>query len=164
MILFVFFDNIVNNTKVTITGLDSMDYAYNDIEIQNARFFMVLDYGLPIIGAKIGGLNGTEIEEIKSNAKPLHMHHFYNKSKPYTPKFIEILNKYGIDVDGSWNKSLLPHMGMHPNALYDFMLDNVREFDKTANGDKELFLKLFSAIKERIIDNPDILYKDYWRY
>lgn len=86
-----------------------------------------------------------------------------DKSKSYTPQFQEITNKYGLDLKGAWNKEVLPHQGRHPNAYHDFMLDNVRQFDNIANGDKDLFLDLFNGLKQTVNNNPEMLYKNYWR-
>ncbi len=32
-----------------------------------------------------------------------------------------------------------------------------------AQGDKNVFLELYENMKKYITDNPDMLYKDYWR-
>ncbi len=74
----------------------------------------------------------------------------------------EIVNKYGFSLDDVWNKDLLPHQGRHPNAYHDYILDNMQRFDRVADGDKDKFLKLFGQLKQKIIDNPAVLYKDYW--
>jgi len=36
-------------------------------------------------------------------------------------------------------------------------------FDRIANGDKTKFLKLYDQMKQKIINNPEMLYKDYWK-
>ncbi len=74
-----------------------------------------------------------------------------------------ITNKYRLDLDGAWNKELLPHQGRHPYAYHDFVLDKLSTYDKIAKGDKEKFLKLFEGLKKEVRDNPGMLYKDYWR-
>jgi hypothetical protein len=38
----------------------------------------------------------------------------------------------------------------------------MQKFDKIANGDKKKFLELFDKMKQSIIKNPSMLYKDYW--
>lgn len=38
----------------------------------------------------------------------------------------------------------------------------MQKFDKIANGDKSKFLKLFDQMKQKIINNPGMLTKDYW--
>ena len=32
-----------------------------------------------------------------------------------------------------------------------------------AQGDKDIFLKLFDNLKNNVKSNPDMLYKDYWK-
>lgn len=42
------------------------------------------------------------------------------------------------------------------------VLDNMQKFNKIAKGDKTKFLKLYDQMKQKIISNPDMLYKYYW--
>ena len=99
-----------------------------------------------------------------TTTKPNQVHHFAtNKSKKYTSQFESITKKYGLDLDGDWNKELMPHQGRHPYAYHDYVLDNMQKFDRIANGDKTKFLKLYDQMKQKIINNPDMLYKDYWK-
>ncbi len=97
--------------------------------------------------------------------KPNQVHHYAtNKNKIYTQEFKDITDKYGLDLDADWNKELLPHQGRHPNAYHDFILDEMKNIDNIANGDKEIFLELYeSEIKSVIRDNPDMLYSNYWK-
>jgi len=97
-------------------------------------------------------------------SKPNQVHHFAsNKSSKYTGEFENIIGKYNLDLNGDWNKASLPHQGRHPYAYHQYILDNMRKFDKIANGDTNKFLKLFGQMKQKVIDNPDMLYKDYWK-
>ena len=99
-----------------------------------------------------------------SSIKPNQVHHYAtNKSKTYTPQLEEISNKYGLDLDNAWNKDLLPHQGRHPNAYHEYVLDSMKQFDEVAQGDKDIFLKLFDNLKNNVKSNPDMLYKDYWK-
>lgn len=69
--------------------------------------------------------------------KPNQVHHYAtNKNKIYTQEFKDITDKYGLDLDADWNKELLPHQGRHPNAYHDFILDEMKNIDNIANGDK----------------------------
>ncbi|WP_292139414.1 AHH domain-containing protein [Butyrivibrio sp.] len=99
------------------------------------------------------------------NGKPYQMHHFAtDKNKVYTHQMESIIKKYGLELDGDWNKELLPHQGRHPNAYHEFILDELRNIDLVANGDKGMFLELFeSNIKKVIRENPDMLYSKYWK-
>ena len=57
----------------------------------------------------------------------------------------------------------MPHQGRHANAYHDFMLEQINKIDDIAQGDKDIFIELFDQVKQNVIDNPDMLYKDYWR-
>ena len=99
-----------------------------------------------------------------SGTKPEQLHHFAtNKNKTYTPQFEEIANKYGLDLDDAWNKKYMPHQGRHPNEYHEYVLESMKQFDNIAQGDKNVFLKLYEKMKINITDNHDMLYKDYWR-
>jgi A nuclease family of the HNH/ENDO VII superfamily with conserved AHH len=109
------------------------------------------------------GKTGDEVVG-KGTGKPLQKHHYAtNKSKKYTPQIEAITKKYGLDLDDVWNIELLPHQGRHPNAYHEYVLSNIRTFDKIAKGDKRKFLRLFEQLKQEIRKNPEMLYKDYWR-
>ena len=97
--------------------------------------------------------------------KPNQVHHYAtDKSKTYTQAFKNITDKYGLDLDADWNKHLLPHQGRHPNAYHEYVLDEMRNIDNIANGNRDIFLELYeSEIKSIIRDNPDMLYSNYWK-
>ncbi|MBC2159425.1 hypothetical protein HCB21_06585 [Listeria booriae] len=95
--------------------------------------------------------------------KPMQMHHYAtNKSKTYTHQMENVTKKYGLDLDESWNKELLPHQGRHPNAYHEYVLDKLNTYDAIAQGDREIFLELYEELKFQIRVNPDMLYKEYW--
>ncbi|MGE7666856.1 AHH domain-containing protein [Ureibacillus composti] len=97
-------------------------------------------------------------------SKPLQNHHFAtNKRKKYTPQIESVTKKYGLNLNGSWNKELLPHQGRHPNAYHDYVLSQLRAFDRQAKGNKKVFLSLFEGLKKKIRNNPSMMYKEYWR-
>ena len=121
--------------------------------------------------AKVTGaaMMGTALYMMRQNSgggkkKPIQEHHFAsNKSKKYTPQIEELTKKYKLDLNDPWNKEMLPHQGRHPNAYHDYILENLKQFDKIAQGDQSKFLKLFDQLKREIINNPEMLYKNYWR-
>ena len=89
----------------------------------------------------------------KGTKKPMQIHHYEtNKSK-----------KYNLNLDYGWNKELLPHQGRHPNAYHDYVLNNLRTYDELAKGNTDNFLKLFEWLKAEVRNNPEMLYKGYWR-
>ena len=97
--------------------------------------------------------------------KPLQMHHYAtNKSKKYTAEFERIVQRYNLDLDGMWNKELLPRQGRHPNAYHEFVKDKLNFIDGVANGNQEIFLDLYEKeVKSIIRNNPDMLYSNYWK-
>ncbi|WP_415068429.1 AHH domain-containing protein [Lacrimispora sp.] len=108
--------------------------------------------------------SGAGIKGGSSTPKPKQVHHYASdKSKTYTQSFKDITDKYGLDLDDVWNKELLPHQGRHPNAYHDFILDEMRNIDNVAQGNKDIFLDLYeSEIKSIIREQPDMLYSNYW--
>lgn len=97
---------------------------------------------------------------------PKQKHHFAtNKNKAYTPQMLEIAQKYGLDLDGDWNKEVMEHLGRHPNEYHDFVLEMMRQIDYEAAGDQQRFLELFDTyVKQVIIRNPGLLRKPGWRF
>ena len=121
--------------------------------------------------AKVTGaaMMGTALYMMRQNSgggkkKPIQKHHFAsNKSKTYTKEFKKIADKYKLDLDDPWNKELMPHQGRHPNAYHEYVLDQMKRFDSIADGDVNKFLKIFDQMKQEIIKNPEMLYKNYWK-
>ncbi|OOM15898.1 AHH domain-containing protein [Clostridium saccharobutylicum] len=106
---------------------------------------------------------GEAEEAVSASSKPNQIHHFAtNKSKKYTQQLDNIANKYGLDLDDEWNKELMPHQGRHPYAYHDYVYDQMKKIDSIVKGDKDKFLKLYNQMKQKIINNPDMLTKDYW--
>lgn len=96
---------------------------------------------------------------------PQQIHHFAtNKNKIYTPQMEQIVDEYGLNLNESWNRELLPHSGRHPNIYHEFVLDGMKNASIKANGNKDLFLQLFELnVKQPIRSNPNMLYKNWWR-
>ena len=73
---------------------------------------------------------------------------------------LEIAQKYGLDLDGDWNKEVMEHLGRHPNEYHDFVLEMMRQIDFEAAGDQQRFLELFDTyVKQVIIRDPGLLRK-----
>ena len=99
----------------------------------------------------------------KNSTKPNQIHHYAtNKSRTYTHQMEEIAKKYGLDLNGKWNKDLLPHQGRHPNEYHEYVLNSMKQFDEVAQGNVDIFLQLYEKMKAYIKANPDMLYKAYW--
>jgi len=124
-----------------------------------------MEYVGNMIGFVTGSLDlaALAVPKPTSGGKPLQLHHFAtNKNTKYTPQFESIVSNYGLKLDDVWNKEYMPHQGRHPNAYHDFVLENMKQFDSVANGDKDIFLSLFEQLKADIRANPEWLYKAYW--
>lgn len=96
--------------------------------------------------------------------RPSQKHHYAtNKSKRWTAPMEKIAAKYGLDLDGEWNKELLPHQGRHPDAYHDFVLRNMEQAAKEAGDDVDEFLRLYEEyVKKPVRENPDLLRKAGW--
>ena len=98
------------------------------------------------------------------NSLPEQMHHFAtNKNLKYTPQFNKIISKYGLELNSDWNKQLMKHRGKHPYIYHDYILYKMRKCDMTANGDVDIFKSEFEIVKKKIIDNPLMLRKVFWK-
>lgn len=100
-----------------------------------------------------------------TSSKPDQVHHYAtNKNSKYTEQFTEIADKYGLDLDQSWNKESLPHQGRHPDVYHDFVLDEMQKIDSIAQGDRDVFLSLFEdRVRNVVRNNPDMLYLEGWK-
>ena len=96
--------------------------------------------------------------------KPMQMHHYLSdKNSEYTPLFKNIIEKYDLELKGSWNQELLPHLGRHPNEYHDWLLEELFMIDRIPGMNQQLFLQNFEIrIKQPIRNNPAMLYKKYW--
>ncbi len=106
-----------------------------------------------------------EEEDVWEEDKPLQIHHYAtNKSRVYTQQFQAIVSKYGLNLDGGWNKEELPHQGRHPDEYHAFVLEQMQAIDHAAQGDVRKFLSLFERnVKKVVRNNPGMLYSEYWQ-
>ena len=68
-----------------------------------------------------------------------------------------------MDLDDGWNKERMEHQGRHPNAYHEYILERMRKIDADAQGDVVVFKMLFEELKMEVRNNPDMLYKKYWK-
>ena len=154
--------NELEKLKVFTPGMDEEEYLkwINGQVKQEQYLFKEWErkYGVRNIPLESKPINGS------INTKPIQLHHYAtNKSKTYTPQLEEVAKKYDLKLDDAWNKDLLPHQGRHPNEYHEYILDSMKQFDDIAQGDKDIFLILFEGLKEDVKNNPDKLYKNYWK-
>jgi len=89
------------------------------------------------------------------------IHHIItNKGKVWKNIMLQIVKKYKLDLDGSWNKIILPdHIGRHSNQYHLWVYKRLRQIDQKANGNVYEFLQLFNEIiKKPILENPWLPY------
>lgn len=110
------------------------------------------------------GRDGGDVGETTSDL-PDQLHHYAtNKSKMFTPQMKAIAEKYGLDLDEAWNKELLPHLGRHPNAYHNFVLQGMQRAAAEAGGNTEKFLELYELyVKQPIRSNPALLRAAGWK-
>lgn len=103
-------------------------------------------------------------ESIVGRGYELH-HYATNKNSYYTPLFQAIVEKYGLDLDGWWNKKRLPHHGRHTIDYHQFVYEKMLEIDELAQqretelGQKLCFLiQFYFRVKKVINENPGMLY------
>lgn len=102
---------------------------------------------------------------VGGKSKPLQNHHFAtDKNKTYTPLFEKIVSKFGLKLNADWNIRSLPHQGRHPNMYHKWVLREMRKIENIPNIDQEAFKIQFEIrIINKVMDNPEILYKQYWK-
>jgi len=49
------------------------------------------------------------------------------------------------------------------NEYHDYVLEQMQKFDTVSKGDQHKFSNLYEQLKSKIIDNPEMLTKDYWK-
>ena len=108
--------------------------------------------------------NVIETQQGVVKQEPLQRHHFAtDKNKEFTPQMEEIVKKYGLKLSDDWNTEVLPHQGRHPNAYHRWVLKQMRVIDAMPGMNRDLFVSKFRQfVIEPVIDNPQMLYKDYW--
>jgi RHS repeat-associated protein len=136
---------------------DNYDYTHGGIHTGEKKQY--LPSPTDVVGATTGLSNVGQ----KAPVLAKQIHHFLtNKSQKFTPMFQKIVLKYGLKLDESWNKGIMPHLGRHPNEYHNYMLNSLKKIDKVAKGSKEIFMKLFDKLKQEIINSPEMLNKRFW--
>lgn len=95
---------------------------------------------------------------------PTQIHHFAtNKNSVFTKQMSAIAEKYGLDLNGAWNKAAMPHLGRHPNDYHKFVLQGMEQAGREAGGNQAKFLQLFDQyVKQPVLQNPSLLRKSGW--
>jgi RHS repeat-associated protein len=107
---------------------------------------------------------GTNVAKEAGGGLPTQMHHFAtNKHSLYTPLMEDVVRPLGFELNGAWNKALMPHVGRHPNKYHEFVLDRIIKASNAAGGNQAKFLQLYNnTVVQPVIDNPLMLRKVGW--
>ena len=115
----------------------------------------------------MGRPSGMKLDLSKPKAKawPLNKHHIAtNKHQFWTPRLKRIADKYGLDLDGTWNKVTMRHRGPHPREYHEWVEQMMERADAEAAGDRQRFIQLFKKyLEEPLVQDPRMLNWRYWR-
>jgi HNH/ENDO VII superfamily nuclease len=100
----------------------------------------------------------------KGNWKPFlkqEIHHFAtNKHGLFTKPMEGIAGRYGLSLDGSWNKALMPHAGRHTHAYHRMVLQQMRNAHNIAKGNVATFIEHFNEnVVKPVLNDPSQMYK-----
>jgi|GEM_PF-2674394 len=115
-------------TNVRPQGSINLDGSY---PFDNERRENIMNAWMFIGTIPMGGV-AVEAKAVVSEERvmkelPYQLHHFAtNKNTMYTPQIKSIAEQFGLDIKGSWNTELLPHLVRHPNVYHDFVLLSFR--------------------------------------
>ncbi len=158
----------VTAEKLTV-GTTLVDNEGNEIHLLNKRWqhlrdavpvynFAVDNYHTYFVGSTNVLVHNMCASKTKLDTQD---HHFLsNKSKKFTSKFMEITDKYGLDLnDASWNiEAMTNHIGRHTDFYHNFMLRHLKLIDAEAAGNIDEFLRLFENLKTIVKNTPGIMY------
>ena len=85
------------------------------------------------------------------------------KFPQWTLAFEEITDKYGLSLNGSWNKIPILQKTNHPQEYHQWVYDAMERIDAIAQGDQVKFLELYEKyVNAPVGENPWILTKEWW--
>ncbi len=144
------------DTVVLANGeYDTIDEVYHETlsEPVTVYNFNVEDYHTYYVG--------EDSVLVHNVCKSTQKHHIIsNKNKTYTPKFKEVTDRYGLNLNKDWNiRTVTNHLGRHTKNYHDFILDNLKRIDSLANGDLGVFRSGFDELADYVVSNTHIMYK-----
>jgi hypothetical protein len=166
-------DRLVTATGDTIV-IDNVDiYRSVDRQVYNVTVADLHTYHVELDGHPVlthnqkpkraGCDDATEVGG-RALELPQQLHHFAtNKNSVFTPRMQSIADRYGLELDGVWNREVMAHLGRHPNAYHEFVLDGMEVAAREAGPDPAKFLELFEQyVKDPVRSNPELLRKSGW--
>ena len=143
----------------TQKAVDAVEYSYQKKKVFN---FAVADWQTYFVGVWAWLVHNAKTC-MSDVVKQIH-HFATNKSKRWTQQLKKIADKYKLDLNGDWNKELLPHRGRHPNKYHEWVLKNMKKAALQAKDDKKKFLDIFEkTVKSKVRKNPKLLRKTGWK-
>jgi hypothetical protein len=110
--------------------------------------------------AAVKALQGAVKDTSIAKAKPLQMHHFATVYGENAKRFQGLIDKYGLKLDGEWNKEILPHIGRHTQWYHDQILKRTEQAAYEAGNDVNKFLELYEKyVKKWVRENPEVMYQ-----
>lgn len=92
--------------------------------------------------------------------KPLQNHHVGTIYGENGKRLQTEIDKYGLKLDGEWNKEMLPHLGRHTQEYHDEVYRLTQQAAKEAGDDVGKFLELYEKyVKSWVRQNPGVMYK-----
>ena len=59
---------------------------------------------------------------------------------------------------------MLPHLGRHPNAYHEWVLEQMKQIDAMPYMNQQNFIKQFNIkVIQPVKNNPEMLYKSFWQ-
>ena len=70
----------------------------------------------------------------------------------------------GLDLKKAWNVHRVPHLGSHPNAYHEWVLERLNIIHGQAQLDKNMFINLYHKyLVDPVKADPDMLDAIYWK-
>lgn len=89
---------------------------------------------------------------------PEQVHHIAsNKNSRYTKQFEEIIDKYDLNLDGEWNKIIIPHKGRHPREYHEYVLGEMLMIDAQSSSKEEFLTTYTDRLSKELLNNPEII-------
>ena len=145
-----------------VSGSGTFHYVTPSLGMNGGMEGMEISVSASKVPVGLSVVEGTAKGTVKELSDQIH-HFATNKNKLYTPQMEGIAKQFGLDLNGAWNKTAMPHLGRHPNVYHDFVLKEMKNAENLAGGSQAEFLNIFNQkVKQPVIQNPGLLRKLGW--
>jgi hypothetical protein len=105
----------------------------------------------------------TPSDVAKISELPLQTHHMAAwKNDIWTPRFKGIFDKYDLNINGSWNKIDIYHKGSHAPQYHEWVFEELKDIDATAQGDTAEFLRLYKIQIKQVVEANPLMVRTEW--